>query len=453
MTHTVSSYDGGVIAHPEQFLEARSVEHLQEIMRDGDTYPGPVRAKGSFHSLTACVSTDGTMVDMKGMARVLNIDTDAMTVTAEAGAQLVDVARELRSQGVQFRLNVEIGNITLGSAACCHTKDALDGVEFGQLSSYVTRIKWVDAAGELRAASEGDDPELLRLVRSSYGLCGVVYEVTFHVEPIKRIHFTYELVRSTMLTQDKIDTAIDSNAALVCWTIGKTTVIQTRNDIGPGRRRPSLLAAGRRRSWNFLSAAVARVIHRFVPTVRLETAVLNMWLGIQTTIFRVVAMGGGMKLNAPEKTVDYSKTRPSARYAFTYWTFPRRDWVSNLQAYLEFADDYFKRTGFRCNMPLGSYFIRRDTSSALSYTYEGDTFSIDPIHAATDGDGWPEFLRAFNEWSFARRGIPLFNQSPFITKPMVQQAYGERWVEFSNWARSVDPGGRLLNPFFEELLD
>ena len=37
-------------------------------------------------------------------------------------------------------------------------------------------------------------------------------------------------------------------------------------------------------------------------------------------------------------------------------------------------------------MPLGSYFIRQDTSSLLSYTHDGDIISLDPIHAPGDRD-------------------------------------------------------------------
>jgi hypothetical protein len=66
-----------------------------------------------------------------------------MTLTAQAGLQLIDAAAALRKKKLQFMLNIEIGNITLGSAACCQTKDALDGVGLGQLNSFVTTIKWV----------------------------------------------------------------------------------------------------------------------------------------------------------------------------------------------------------------------------------------------------------------------------------------------------------------------
>ena len=85
-----------------------------------------------------------------------------MTLTAQAGLQLVDAAAALRKLKLQFMLNIEIGNITLGSAACCHTKDSLDGVELGQVNSYVTAIKWVSPSGSLEEASTTRIPSCCR---------------------------------------------------------------------------------------------------------------------------------------------------------------------------------------------------------------------------------------------------------------------------------------------------
>ena len=103
-------------------------------------------------------------------------------------------------------------------------------------------------------------------------------------------------------------------------------------------------------------------------------------------------------------------------------------------------------------MPLGAYRIRRDAGSLLSYTHDQDIFSIDPIHASTDDAAWHHFLRRFNEFAYQRGGIPLLNQSPFVERKHVEAAYGQRWVDFSAWVRSVDPDGRMRNPFFAELL-
>ena len=94
-----------------------------------------------------------------------------------------------------------------------------------------------------------------------------------------------------------------------------------------------------------------------------------------------MSAGGGFTLEDPDKTINYSKTPASARYAFTFWAFPRAAFVKNLQDYVRWAEDYYKATGFRCNMPLGSYFIRQDSSSLLSYSHDGDIISLDPIHA------------------------------------------------------------------------
>ena len=64
---------------------------------------------------------------MRGLNEIVAIDAKNLRFTAQAGLEMIEAAAELRKQQLQFMLNIEIGNMTLGSAACCHTKDALDG--------------------------------------------------------------------------------------------------------------------------------------------------------------------------------------------------------------------------------------------------------------------------------------------------------------------------------------
>jgi hypothetical protein len=169
-------------------------------------------------------------------------------------------------------------------------------------------------------------------------------------------------------------------------------------------------------------------------------------------LYATLHLFGGVSLLAPDKTIDYRQTPPSARYAFTFWAFPRNEWLPTLRAYLDFADNHHKATGFRCNMPLGAYHIRLDKSSILSYAHDQEVFSIDPIHAVTDQAAWNNFLQAFNDFAAQRNGIPLLNQSPFVTRAQVQAAYGKRWTDFSQWVSTADPTGRMLNPYFAALL-
>jgi FAD/FMN-containing dehydrogenase len=453
MTTSIANYDGSIVSTPRVFVEAESVEHLQTIMRDRTSYPGPVRAVGSNHSLTPCASSPGTMVSTKRLNRIIRIDPAAGTFTAQAGLEIVDAARALRAQNLQFMLNIEIGNLTLGSAACTHTKDALDGVEFGQVNSYVTAMKWVTPSGELDQASEETSPEKLALMRGSYGLAGIVYEVTFRIKPLEIIRFTYRQFDVAKLTQAQVAEIIAANQAMVCWTIGPTVTIQTRNLAD--RLQHDWFDDARRFGWNFLAAFLSRAIRRPLPGSPITTLIEDVGLDLERGLYRLLGKGDGFTLHGPDKTVNYRETPPSARYAFTFWAFPRDEWVKNLQDYVVFAERHYAEHGFRCNMPLGSYFVRRDTHSILSYTADGDVISLDPIHAPSgpaDQAAWDVFLRAFNDWSHARGGRPLLNQSPFVTRAHVVAAYGDRWKRLCDWVREQDPDGRLLNPFFSDLL-
>ncbi|HTA47662.1 MAG TPA: FAD-binding protein [Bryobacteraceae bacterium] len=450
-SNVIVNYDGSITTNPKQLVFPQSVQEIQNILRDSSTYPSPVRAKGSYHSLTPCVSSDGTIVDMSRMNKVVQIDKTNNSFTAQAGLEFIEASKALREQGLQFMTNIEIGNMTLGSAACCHTKDALDGIEFGQVSSYVTGVKWVTPAGDLAEASATVNPDLLPLIRSSYGLAGIIYEVTFRVKAIEALHFTYVPRPIDELTQAEVDQFLTAEG-LICWTVGRTCVFQQRQKVSDAGILGSLEAAARRRLWNFGVAFGGHIIDEFLKDNSLRDAVQQGGFDLTNFLYSTLHLFGGITLLAPDKTIDYSQTPDNARYAFTFWAFPRSQWLDTMKAYLDFADQHFKATGFRCNMPLGSYHIRKDQNSILSYTWDQEVFSIDPIHAPTDEAPWQDFLRAFNDFAAQRNGIPLLNQSPFVTRQHVAAAYGQRWSDLAKWVRTADPNKRMLNPFFADLL-
>lgn len=448
----IVNYDGSITTNPRQLVYPQSVEEIQSILRNSVTYPSPVRAKGSYHSLTPCASSDGTIVDLSRMAQVIRIDKANGAFTAPAGMQFIEASKALRKQGLQFHTNIEIGNMTLGSAACCHTKDALDGIEFGQVSSYVTGIKWVTPAGDLMEASETTNPDLLPFARSSYGLAGIIYEVSFRVKPIEALHFTYVPRPVDELTQAEVDDFLDNSEGLICWTVNRTCVFQRRQRVADPGILGSLEAAVRRRLWNFGDAYAGHIIDEFLKDKSVRDAVQQGGFDFTNFLYSTLHLFGGITLLAPDKTIDYSHTPDEAKYAFTFWAFPRSRWLDTLKAYLSFADAHFKATGFRCNMPLGSYHVRKDASSILSYTTDEEVFSIDPIHSPTDLAAWQNFLKEFNDFSYQRNGIPLINQSPFVERKHVEAAFGQRWRELVKWVREMDPAQRMVNPFFADLM-
>ena len=296
MPNTIVNYDGSIKMTPQQVVRPKTVEEIQEVLRDTARFPKPVGAMGSCHSLTPCFATEGTIIDMKGMNRVIEIDEANKTLTAQAGLQFVEASDALRERDLQFMTNIEIGNLTLGSAATCHTKDALDGIEFGQVGTYITRIKWVTPAGDLAEASESSDPESLRRFRTSYGLAGVAYEVTFRVKPLEAIHLTYLPRPVDELTHSEVDDLLDNCEGLVCWTVGRTAVFQRRERIEEPRILASLFAAARKRLWNHTAAHSAHLIDQFISDDRLRTAAQDGTMDISELLYNTLHLFGGITL-------------------------------------------------------------------------------------------------------------------------------------------------------------
>jgi hypothetical protein len=57
----------------------------------------------------------------------------------------------------------------------------------------------VNADGEVETITEADDPERMRAVRSSYGLLGVVFEVTFRIQRLSILSYSYKSFELTPL--------------------------------------------------------------------------------------------------------------------------------------------------------------------------------------------------------------------------------------------------------------
>jgi len=97
MADQIVNYDGSITTNPRKLVYPENVDTIREVLRNSNEYPSPVRAMGSYHSLTPCASADyGTILNMSRMNRVIAIDPKNETLTAEAGLQVIEASRALR---------------------------------------------------------------------------------------------------------------------------------------------------------------------------------------------------------------------------------------------------------------------------------------------------------------------------------------------------------------------
>src|SRR6185437_14842381 len=112
MAATVTNWFGNITSHPAVIVDATTGDDIVAVLKNPSQYPSPVRAVGSNHSTSPCGTADGgTLIRMAKMNAILDIGTD--TVTAQAGAIYIDVAKELEKHQLQFYVNTEIGSLSV----------------------------------------------------------------------------------------------------------------------------------------------------------------------------------------------------------------------------------------------------------------------------------------------------------------------------------------------------
>lgn len=442
------NWEGSVVSYPQVVVRPESVEDIVAIMKDPEKYPAPVRAVGSNHSTTRCGTADGgTIVDMSGMDRIKEIGPDY--VTAEAGALYIDVAKRLQEQQLQFYVNVELGNLTIGSACCGGTKDASMPGEFGQVCSYAIGIKVVTPSGELLEVTEAD-PELLQIMRSSYGLLGIVYEATFRVQPLQAMavrHQTYSLDEFHRRLPQLI--AQQESMMLYLYPFLNAITVEYRKYVPPEGSPNRNVWPRRNYVWKTLAPTVGYLAVRYVPNKRVRYSLINGFNRLIQFALKT-AVNSGHTIPT-DQLIRYPPTSGNSRYTFSIWAFPEERYTTVLREYFAFCEDYYRKNGYRCNLLNVGYRILEDTSSLFSYSYSGNVMTVDPV--STGGAEWEEFLKAYNAFCSERGGVPLFNQTKWIEPQQARKAFGSNLEKFVEYRRRYDPENRLLNEYFAEMFE
>jgi FAD/FMN-containing dehydrogenase len=445
---SVQNWFGDLVSHPKAVVEAKSATGIARILRDTAKYPSPVRAVGSNHSTAACSAADGgTMIKMRGMNRILEITNE--TVTVEAGAILIDVAHELKKRGLQFYVNTEIGNLSIGSASCAGTKDGSMPGEFGQVSSYCTRMKLVLPSGKLLEASDDSDPELMKMLRSSYGTFGIVTEATFRIrriQPMEVFHETFTVSDFSARLPELWARGYSMMYYMFLFDDLATVEFRKYNPKARGKPDEQVWSL-RNYLWSQAGPRTCAQAERDIENKFIRYKFIDGFGGLWR--FKLENLITSKNTIATDQIIRYPDVSDDSRYTFSLWAFPEQTYGKLLPEYTRWVKNYYKTKGYRTNMLHVGYRIAEDQQSLLSYSFDGNVMTIDPV--STANPGWKEFLTDFNEWCSHRHGVPLPNQTFGFTRAQAKKALGPRLDALAAKRAELDPENRLLNDFFREL--
>ena len=433
----------GLYRRPRMVMRLKRYEDIPNLLGKPKTYPTPVRMVGADYSQTRCVGGDGgTTVDTSGLDRILEFGEHS--VRAQAGVRISTLVAALAERGQELPLTPEMGRISLGAAAVATLPQASFDTGMAQLSSCITEIKMITPQGKQMVVTERER-DLLRVVRSSFGLLGVVHEVEMRVRPLTPIKIEYQIL-SLKEFAARYASLINASGAL-------------RLHISPFHDRITVesrdldesAAISRSGIWQIRQSVMRNVLPAFGSTVGSVLAAPGLRAAVLSGMHR--ALGGGAKgvvMYAHEWMRDMPKEAWKARHTYSMWAFPQADFAKVLGEYFSFCKAYYKQHGYRGSIVNGSSRLHQDRGSLFSVSYAGPMFTLEP--ASSGEAGWDDFLIDFNEFASSHGGTPTFNQTRALQPEHVVKAFGERAKLFRALRQRTDPLNRLHNSYFAYLL-
>jgi L-gulono-1,4-lactone dehydrogenase len=389
------------------------------------TGAGRVKVAGSGHSFTDIACTDGVMLDMSRMRRVLGANGNEVTV--EAGITLRHLGEELSARGLAMENQGDVDPQTLAGAISTATHGT--GAGFGNLSSQVVGVRLVDGTGEVREITEGDE---LRAARVSLGALGAIAAVTLRCVPAFTIHRIDE-PRSLDDVLPRLDELVDSHdhfeAFAMPYTRMALTLTSERTDREPEPRG---------------SAAA------FMHDVVLENAVLGLFCRTGRAFPRLIPslnralarlMGGAEHVDASNRV--YANTR-LVRFTEMEYAIPREHVAEALERVLALIERRRLPVGF----PIELRVVRPD-DALLSTAHERPTAYI-AVHQYV-GMEFETYFRAVEAIMDEYEGRPHWGKRHYQSAATLRPRYPE-WDRFAEIRERFDPERRFENDYLRRVL-
>ncbi len=437
-------------AHPEilkaEALRPRNIDELRSCIDPGITVPFPLRPRGGNTASTDCNSSpSGLIIDTSALDRIVGIDLDKGTVTAEAGVRLETLVAELDKQELEIPGCFDLFRHTVGGAVAAPCLGPGIGDDAATLGKQIHSMRVVTPGGQLIDVRAGDR-KYMPLFRASYGLLGVIAEVTFRIRPKRAFSVAYRKLDHRSLLK-----GLDTLAGL---PVGLRFFIAPHRDrawlelMRPADEDSNVSErAWRARDFGetVVLPALFRSIQRVVPMKNLKYRLIDGVSGLSKDLGqnRFLKTGSYAQAASHRQQGDESSTPP-----YSTWCFPASKASDVVAAYIDFTKATYRHSGYRCDLPTVGFRVARDATALLSPA------SAEPMLAlkvsSTVEDGWEDFVIDLADFGERWGGIPMFNQTRAVSMGYAQRCYGNALRQFAAIRRRLDPDNRLLNPFLAQ---
>ena len=216
---------GNQSCHPYQYIEPSNLEELCHSIKSNASEGRKVRAIGKGYSLSDIGCTDGCLVSLKQLNKILSIHPEEKTVRVEAGITIRDLNEQLARYNLALSNQAAIAEITLGGAL----NTGVHGTgHTGSLSSFVKEFELITAAGNLHTFSLLSDPDAFAAVRVGLGSLGIIYAVTLQCESLFYLQASDEVTNIDTVMQDYTKIHDSTDFCQFLWNIETGKIVINR---------------------------------------------------------------------------------------------------------------------------------------------------------------------------------------------------------------------------------
>src|SRR5262245_50912527 len=170
-----------------------ALDDIRAAVRRARSGNRAVCVAGGRHAMGAQqFASDGVLLDVRRLTRVLAFDERRGLIEIESGVQwpqlldhLVSAQRGRTRPWGFAQKQTGADRLTIGGCLSANVHGR--GLTLPPFISDVESFRLVNAEGELIDCSRGQNPELFRLAIGGYGLFGVIYSVTLRLVPRRKV--------------------------------------------------------------------------------------------------------------------------------------------------------------------------------------------------------------------------------------------------------------------------
>jgi L-gulonolactone oxidase len=430
MAHQWRNWTGDQGCSPAAIYRPRTLEGLRYAVREAAERGLRIHAAGSGHSFSDAALTDGAMIRIEALNRVLDADPPSGLVKVEAGITLSELGPALWELGLAMENLGDIDKQTLAGAVSTATHGT--GAGFRNISAQIEAVELVLDDGRVVEVSARTDRDAFRAARVGLGALGVVYSVTLRAVPA----FVMDRLDSPQPlepTLARIDELAERNEHFEFYVFPHTdTALVIERNRSPGPPAPR----GRIEAYvndilieNYGMDALCRVARRFPDSIP----------GLAR-----IAAGQFSHSRSTDRSYRIFASERRVRFTEMEYAIPREHGADAVRRVLALIRERHLPVGF----PIEFRLVAPD-DAFLSPAYERETAYV-AVHQYR-GAAWGPYFRAVEEIMDSYEGRPHWGKRHFQTADTLAWRY-PRWRAFQKVRRQLDPDGRFSNPYADRVL-